>query len=113
MIKQNIVFELRRSLGMDQKQFAELIRTEVPNTKTRACEISRWENGYHYPNIFVVRFLAAKTGKSESEVMDNLTKHLRPSKYTLEGKLKRDLGKSKYRTVLVNQVCESNQVKMF
>lgn len=110
---QNIVFELRLKYGMNQKQFAKMIRDAVPGAKTSGVDVSRWENGYHYPSIFVVRFLADKAGVSESEVMNNLTKHLRPSKFTLEGKLKRDLGKSKYCKVLVNQVRESNQISMF
>ena len=112
-MKQNIVFELRLKYGMNQKQFAEMIREAIPGSKTCSVDVSRWENGYHYPNIFVVRFLAEKTGKSESEVMDNLTKCLRPSKFTLEGRPKRDLGKSKYEKILVNQVCESNQLRMY
>ena len=112
-MKQNIVFELRLKYGMNQKQFAEMIREAVPGSKTSGVDVSRWENGYHYPSIFVVRFLAEKAGMSESDVMDNLTRCLRPSKFTLEGKLKRDLGKSNYKKVLVNQVRESNQIRMY
>lgn len=111
--EQNIVLQVRKKLGLDQKAFAQLLRDKLPGVKTCAVDISRWENGYHYPGAQVVNFIASEAGITPGAVMDNLTRHLRPSKYTLEGKLKCMLGGNRQKNVILNKLVENNQLKMY
>ena len=55
--------ELRNQKGLTQEQFAEII-----NVSNRT--VSRWENGYHLPDLDVLLELAGYYGVDLQEILD-------------------------------------------
>lgn len=91
-MEQNLIFEYRKhTLKINQKEFAKYIKENVPYCEVAKQNVSDWENGKYFPYRSIIFFLAGQMGKSERDLINNLTRHLKPSEYTLNGVLKTNL----------------------
>lgn len=94
---QNIIFEYRKNiLKVNQKEFAKILKDKFPGIEIDKNKVSHWEEGKYFPDLPIREFLAGQMGKTERDVINNLTRHLKPSEYTLNGKLKTDIQRNTY-----------------